>query len=77
MLQRMGSAPPDAFVLEAGALLGHLHIQDTDGLSDRHWCPSDGNVNWFALFDVLRELDYAPRVVLELHDYARVRDGAA
>jgi sugar phosphate isomerase/epimerase len=77
VMHRAGGAPPDAFVREAGPLLEHLHIQDTDGLSDRHWCPGDGELNWFALFDALRGLDHAPRLVLELHDYGRVRDGAA
>ena len=77
VMHRMGGAPPDAFVRAAGPLLSHVHIQDTDGLSDRHWCPGDGEMNWFALFDALRSLDQSPRLLLELHDYARVRDGAA
>lgn len=77
VMHRVGGAPPDAFVREAGPLLEHLHLQDTDGLSDRHWCPGDGDVNWFALFDALRALEQQPRLILELHDYGRLRDGAA
>jgi len=34
-----GAPPPDIWVREAGSLLGHVHLQDTDGWSDRHWAP--------------------------------------
>jgi sugar phosphate isomerase/epimerase len=77
IMQRAGGASPDAFVRAAGPLLAHLHLQDTDGLSDRHWPPGAGNINWFALFDALSALDQNPRLILELHDYDLIEDGAA
>jgi sugar phosphate isomerase/epimerase len=77
IMHQAGGAPPDAFVRTAGVLLGHVHLQDTDGLSDRHWAPGDGEINWFALFDALRAFNGSPRLILELHDCSRVRDGAA
>jgi sugar phosphate isomerase/epimerase len=77
IMHKMGGAPPDAFVRAAGDLLAHVHVQDTDGLSDRHWCPGDGHINWFALFDALSSVTSTPRLVLELHDYAQVQRGAA
>lgn len=77
IMHRAGGASPDAFVRAAGPLLEHLHLQDTDGLSDRHWPPGAGNINWFALFDALSELDHNPRLILELHDYDLIEEGAA
>lgn len=76
IMHRAGGASPDAFVRAAGPLLEHLHLQDTDGLSDRHWRPGVGNINWFALFDALNTLDHNPRLILELHDHDEIHAGA-
>lgn len=73
---RLGGPPIDQWVREAGPLLGHLHLQDSDGNIDRHWVPGRGQVNWFALFDALAELTHRPRLILELKEPSRVREGA-
>ena len=65
-MQQTGGPPPDQWVREAGVLLAHVHLQDTDGLVDRHWAPGEGNVNWFAFFEALNELDPPPRLLLEV-----------
>ncbi len=69
-----GGPPPDQWVREAGALLAHLHLQDGDGHVDRHWAPGRGDVNWYALFEALNELEHRPRLILETRDF---RAGAA
>lgn len=66
--QSRGGPPPDQWVREAGELLGHVHLQDTDGHHDRHWCPGNGGVNWFSVFEALGELRSQPRLILELLD---------
>jgi len=73
---RLGGPPPDQWVREAGTLLGHLHVQDTDGHGDRHWAPGDGELNWFALFEALRELPHRPRLLLELRQPQDIRRAA-
>jgi len=70
---RRGGPPPDQWVREAGDLLGHLHLQDTDGNWDRHWAPGEGEIDWFALFEALGQLDDQPRLVVELRDQSRRR----
>ena len=75
-MQQVGGPPPDQWVRDAGALLGHVHLQDTDGHDDRHWAPGEGNVNWFAVFEALGELDHAPRLLLEIDRVEKVRTGA-
>lgn len=77
IMQGAGGPAPDQWVREAGDLLGHVHLQDTDGLLDRHWAPGDGTVSWFAVFQALAELPQRPRLVLELNSPAHVARGAA
>jgi sugar phosphate isomerase/epimerase len=75
--QRNGGPPPDQWVRDAGPLLAHVHVQDTDGLWDRHWAPGVGNINWAALFAALGESAQPPRLVLEMRHRADVARGAA
>ena len=75
-MQQVGGPPPDQWVRDAGPLLGHVHLQDTDGHGDLHWAPGEGNVNWFAAFEALGELDHAPRLLLEIDRVEKVRAGA-
>lgn len=72
---RQGGATPDTWVDAAGPLLQHLHIQDTDGLLDRHWAPGDGSINWYALFAALGKLEHQPRLILEMKDKAWIKRG--
>jgi sugar phosphate isomerase/epimerase len=71
-----GAPPVDVFVMAAGDLLEHVHLQDADGFADRHWPPGMGAVNWRALFAALGRLNSNPRLVLELADPAELRRGA-
>jgi sugar phosphate isomerase/epimerase len=73
VMQRIGGPPPDQWVRDAGPLLAHMHIQDTDGLYDRHWAPGEGSINWFALFEALGEQHHCPRLLLELNHPAKIR----
>lgn len=73
---RLGGPPPDQWVREAGALLGHLHLQDTDGNLDRHWAPGDGDINWFALFEALHELQHRPRMIIEIRHHQDIHRAA-
>lgn len=74
---RIGGPSPDQWAREAGPMLAHLHLQDTDGLVDRHWAPGDGAINWYALFEALGQLEQRPRLILELRDKHAIPRGAA
>ncbi len=63
-----GGAPLDYWVDEAGDYLEHVHIQDGDGHSDRHWVPGDGDINWRVLFSALAKLEQTPRMIIEIKD---------
>lgn len=64
--------PVDYFIQSAGEMLGHVHLQDTDGFSDRHWALSDGTILWPAVFLALAEIASQPRLILELRDKSRI-----
>lgn len=66
--QKFGAPPPDYWVRHADALLGHMHLQDTDGYDDRHWVPGEGNINFKAIFDALAKLEHNPRLIIEVVD---------
>ncbi|MBV6657599.1 MAG: sugar phosphate isomerase/epimerase [Devosiaceae bacterium] len=75
-----GAPPVDYFVADAGAQLGHVHLQDADGNADRHWAPGQGNILWPAVFGALARLprmgtDQAPHLVLELRNHDDVPAG--
>ncbi|MCA0920417.1 sugar phosphate isomerase/epimerase family protein [Pseudooceanicola nanhaiensis] len=63
-----GAHPVDYFVLRAGNMLEHIHIQDADGHADRHWEIGKGTVNWPAVFGALATLESNPRLIMELRD---------
>lgn len=72
-----GGPTPDQWVWEGGATLAHLHLQDTDGARDRHWPPGRGNINWYALFQALGDLETEPRLIMELNDKSELSTAAA
>jgi sugar phosphate isomerase/epimerase len=68
MAQVYGGASPDQWIRDAGLRLGHIHLQDTDGILDRHWATGDGNLNWRAIFEAIAYTGAAPRLLLEMRD---------
>jgi sugar phosphate isomerase/epimerase len=72
-----GAPPVDYYVVAAGDLLDHVHVQDSDGHADRHWAPGEGTIRWHAVFGALARLSVRPRLVLELRHHEQVPQGAA
>jgi len=72
-----GGPPVDHFVRDAGAALGHVHLQDTDGYADRHWVLGEGTIPWAPVFAALREIKSAPHLIVEINDFSRVQEAAA
>jgi sugar phosphate isomerase/epimerase len=56
------------FIISAGELLGHVHLQDVDGYADRHWHPGEGIIPWAPVFNELSKIDANPRLILEPKD---------
>ncbi|TVR68293.1 MAG: sugar phosphate isomerase/epimerase [Sphaerobacteraceae bacterium] len=68
VMSKLGGASPEQWVREAGPLLAHLHLQDSDGDEDRHWTPGVGTMQWHALFEALNEQGGDPRLIIETRD---------
>ena len=65
----VGGAPAvERFVADAGAMLAHVHLQDGDGLADRHWQIGTGSIDWAPVFRAIAETGARPHLVLELND---------
>lgn len=71
-----GGPTPDQWVAAAGTKLGHIHIQDTDSMDDRHWPPGKGHINFYALFEALKKVDNRPRLILEMDNSDWIMEGA-
>ena len=50
----------------AGDRLIALHLQDTDGIEDRHWVPGAGSIQWHRFHAALREIQFRGAWTLEL-----------
>lgn len=50
----------------AGERLYHIHVDDNNGLRDQHLVPGDGSLDFFELFNLLREYHYTGCLCAEL-----------
>jgi sugar phosphate isomerase/epimerase len=71
-----GAPPVDHYVIAAGEMLAHVHLQDADGYGDRHWAPGEGTILWPAVFRALSRIGSRPRLILELKDHGQIVAGA-
>lgn len=65
-----GGTSPEFCLLEAGADLAHIHLQDTNGENDYHWTPGLGNINWPGVFQAIANTGSKPRLIIEVKDIA-------
>ena len=49
---------PHEYVRKIGSRIVTLHVSDYDFLDERHWLPGEGDVDWQALYQALREVGY-------------------
>jgi len=55
----------------------HCHFSDNDGLTNVHWRPGKGKIDWEALMRALREVGYDGALSIELEDVPGVSRGRA
>lgn len=71
-------APPaDRFISAADDMLGHVHLQDSDGYADRHWPLGCGNIMWEAVFTAISCTKSNPHLIVEINDFDRVEESVA
>ncbi|MFM9106907.1 MAG: sugar phosphate isomerase/epimerase family protein [Chloroflexota bacterium] len=68
VMRRLGGPPADHWIRQAGDLLAHVHLDDTDGSNDWHWTVGRGSVPWESVLRELAALPETPRCILEIED---------
>ena len=68
---------PNAVVYQLGSRILHCHFSDNDGLTNVHWRPGKGKIDWEALMRALKEVDFDGVVSIELEDVPGVSRGRA
>lgn len=68
VMHQHGGPPADHWIRQAGDLLAHVHLDDTDGSNDWHWTIGRGSVPWEPVLRELAALPTTPRCILEIDD---------
>ncbi|MGH6924673.1 MAG: sugar phosphate isomerase/epimerase family protein [Propylenella sp.] len=67
---------PNITVYRLGKNIIHLHVSDNDGVTNVHWRPGMGKIDWLAMFQALKDVGYDGVVSIELEDVPGVSRGA-
>jgi sugar phosphate isomerase/epimerase len=59
---------PNVSVYRLGKKILHLHVSDNDGVTNVHWRPGMGKIEWVAMFQALKDVGYDGVVSIELED---------
>jgi sugar phosphate isomerase/epimerase len=66
---------PNVSVYRLGKYIKHLHVSDNDGVTNVHWRPGMGKIDWVAMFEALKDIGYDGVVSIELEDVPGVSRG--
>lgn len=66
---------PNMSVYQLGGHIKHLHVSDNDGVTNVHWRPGQGKIDWVEMFRALKDIGYDGVVSIELEDVPGVSRG--
>jgi sugar phosphate isomerase/epimerase len=66
---------PNITVYRLGSHILHCHVSDNDGVTNVHWRPGMGKIDWRAMFQALKDVGYDGVVSIELEDVPGVSRG--
>ena len=66
---------PNITVYRLNKHIKHLHVSDNDGVTNVHWRPGEGKIDWMAMFQALKDVGYDGVVSIELEDVPGVSRG--
>ena len=66
---------PNITVYRLGRNIIHIHASDNDGVTNVHWRPGMGKIDWHAMFLALKDIGYDGTVSIELEDVPGVSRG--
>ena len=67
-----GAPSAAEFIAAAGADLAHVHLQDTDGLADRHWPLGQGSIDFAGVFRALAQIGSNPHLIVEINEFGQI-----
>lgn len=59
---------PNISVYRLGKHISHVHASDNDAVTNFHWRPGMGKINWHQMFQALKDVGYDGVVSIELED---------
>ncbi len=68
---------PHMTVYQLGKRVFHCHFSDNDGLTNVHWRPGKGKIDWEALLKALKDVGFNGVISIELEDVPGVSRGVA
>ncbi|MBL8839517.1 MAG: sugar phosphate isomerase/epimerase [Alphaproteobacteria bacterium] len=66
---------PNVTVYRLGKRILHCHVSDNDGVTNVHWRPGMGKIDWVAMFQALKDIGYDGTISVELEDVPGVSRG--
>ena len=66
---------PNVSIYQLGSRVRHVHASDNDGVTNVHWRPGRGKIDWKAMFRALHDVGYDGVVSIELEDVPGVSRG--
>lgn len=67
---------PHVAVYRLGSRVFHCHFSDNDAVTNAHWRPGTGKIDWRALLKALRDVGFAGTISIELEDVPEVANAA-
>jgi sugar phosphate isomerase/epimerase len=68
---------PHVVIYQLGKRIFHCHFSDNDGLTNVHWRPGKGKIDWEAVMKALKDVGFSGVVSIELEDVPGVSRGVA
>jgi sugar phosphate isomerase/epimerase len=57
---------PAVAIRKLGKKVFTVHLSDNDGVTEFHWAPGQGRIDWQSVFDALRKIDYGGELSLDV-----------
>ena len=65
---------PHVAIQRLGRRVFHCHFSDNDALTNAHWRPGMGKIDWSALLAALQSVGFDGTLSIELEDVPQVAD---
>jgi sugar phosphate isomerase/epimerase len=66
---------PNVSIYQLGKRVRHVHASDNDGVTNVHWRPGRGKIDWTAMLQALKDVGYDGVISIELEDVPGVSRG--